>query len=511
MYEPNVFEKSVSGRVGYQLPKLDVPNRDIADLLPIGSIRDGIDLPELSEPEVVRHLVRLGQRDFSVDGNMYPLGSCTMKYNPRIAEAVTALSGFANLHPHQDLKQAQGALQIMYELKQDLAEICGLPYVTLQPSAGSSGELTGIMVAHAYFSDKGELAQRRKILLPDSAHGTNPASAALYGYEVVNIKSDFEGNVDLDDLKAKCNGSTAMFMLTNPSTLGLFDPNLKEIADIIHGAGALFYGDGANFNALVGKVKFGGILDIMHYNLHKTFGTPHGGGGPGSGPIAVTEALRRYLPDQEILKQGDTYFLGVNIPASIGGVSTFNGAFGVMTRAHAYIRSMGPDGLRQVAEDAVLSANYLRVMLKRQGWKILHDKPCMHEVVVDASDLFGDHQFDKGLLTELGIGHLHETTVIANALMDYDFHPPTVDFPRGNVLMIEPTETESLPTLDEFLNVMGEIRGIARGENPEELLRHPISTSVGRVNAALADRVVRPTYDIATSPATLEKLAKFRK
>src|SRR5205823_2185165 len=391
--------------------------------------------------DLVRHFTQLSSRNLGVDTGLHPLGSCTMKYNPRINERLAALSGFAALHPLQEEDGAQGALELEWRLQEILAEVTGLDAVSLQPAAGSQGELTGLMLVRAYFDERGESEQRRKVVIPDTAHGTNPASVTMAGFEVTHVKTDPRGNIDVDDLREKVDEHTAALMLTNPSTLGLFDENIEEIAAIFHDAGALMYYDGANLNAVCGISRPGDMgFDIVHINLHKTFSQPHGGGGPGGGPIAVRDILEPYLPVPAVVRDGDAYALDFDRPKSIGKVRGYSGPFGVFVRSYAFIRIYGP-GLREMSEAAVLNANYLLARLK-DAYDLPFDRLCMHEFVLSARSLKREH----------GISALD----VAKRLMDYGFHPPTIYFPLvvPEALMIEPTETEAKETLDAFVDAM---------------------------------------------------------
>ncbi len=441
MNELLLFEMSSPGRMGCRLPELDVPPAP----LPEGFVRDDLPLPEVSEREVVGHFTRLSQLNFSVDTVFYPLGSCTMKYNPRINEDMARLPGFAHIHPGQDPATVQGALQLVYELQGYLAEIAGLPAVSLQPAAGAHGELTGMLIIWAYHRHQGDGEKRRRILVPDSAHGTNPASAAMCGYSVVTIPSDERGNIDVRELDQQMDDSVAGLMLTNPNTLGLFEEHILEVSDLVHARGGLIYCDGANMNALLGTARPGDLgMDVLHYNLHKTFSTPHGGGGPGAGATAVTEELGPFLPAPVVVKGGDgRYTFDYDRPLSIGRVRAFDGNFAVMVRAYTYIRSLGAAGLRAVADNAVLNANYLEERLK-EAYDLSYDRRCMHECV-----LSGRRQ------AKLGV----HTLDIAKRLIDYGFHPPTIYFPLivPEALMIEPTETESRETLDAFADALLQI------------------------------------------------------
>jgi len=474
MTEPLLFELSSPGRVGCRLPELDVPEAPLPEKL----LRQELALPEVSEREVVQHFTRLSQLNFSIDTGFYPLGSCTMKYNPKLHEEVARLAGFTEIHPWQSESMVQGALQLMYELQQYLAEITGLPGVSLQPVAGAHGELTGMLIVRAYHLHRGDEG-RSVVLVPDSAHGTNPATAAMCGYEVLTVPSDSRGNMDAHELERVMDETVAGLMLTNPNTLGLFEEHILQVADIVHEAGGLIYCDGANMNALLGIAKPGELgTDVLHLNLHKTFSTPHGGGGPGGGATAVTEELTPFLPVPVVaLRQeqetGTRYYLDHGRPLSIGRVSGFNGNFGVMVKAYAYLRSLGASGLRQVSENAVLNANYLLHQLK--GYYFLpYDRLCLHECV-----------FSGRSQAKLGV----QTVDIAKRLIDLGFHPPTVYFPLivDEALMIEPTETESLETLDAFVSAMRQIAREAETE-PELVRDAPHTTPVSRLDEATAAR-----------------------
>jgi glycine dehydrogenase subunit 2 len=467
-----IFERSVADRFAYNLPECDVPRRETAGLIPPALCRkNAAELPELSEADVLRHFVEISKDNHGVLSGFYPLGSCTMKYNPAINEAVASLAGFADTHP---LINCQGNLQLMYELQGMLAEITGMDSFSLQPAAGAHGEYAGLMVIRAYHEKNGNPA-RTKILVPDSAHGTNPASASMVGLETVQIKSDENGNVDLADLRANVDGQLAGLMLTNPNTLGLFEINVKEIAEIIHQAGGLLYYDGANQNAIMGISRPGDMgFDVMHLNLHKTFSTPHGGGGPGSGPVGVKKELTPFLPCPAIIMDDEgRYRLDYNRPDSIGRVRSFYGNFAIMARAYAYILSMGAAGLRSASENAVLNANYLMFRLK-EFMKIEYSRICMHEFVAS-----GTPQKEKGV----------STLDIAKRMLDFGVHPPTVYFPLivREAMMFEPTESESKQTLDGFAEIM---RGIIAevDENPESLKTAPHHTSVGRLDDVQAAR-----------------------
>ena len=473
MAEPLIYELSSPGRVGVTLPDPDVPSARLPD----GFLRQDLPLPELAEVDVVRHFVRLSQLNYGVDVGLYPLGSCTMKYNPKINEDACRLPGFAFTHPLQDPDTAQGNLSLMYHVQEWLKEIGGFAGVSLQPAAGAHGEMTGILIIRAYHQHRGDI-KRTKILIPDSAHGTNPASTAMVGLQVVELPSDKRGNVDLDALRAACDETVAGLMLTNPNTLGLFEEHVQEVIQQIHRCGGLVYGDGANMNALLGIVRPGDLgFDLLHYNLHKTFSTPHGGGGPGSGPVGVSEKLVDYLPgpivamtDQGTEEEPPAF--GLVIPAkSIGRVKAFHGHFGMLVRAYTYMRMQGKSGLRAVSDHAVLNANYLRARL-REAYHIPHDRICMHEFVAMGQweEAPGVHALD-----------------IAKRLMDYGFHPPTNYFPLivREALMIEPTETESKRTLDAFADALLKIAQEARTD-PEILKTAPHVTPVGRLDEVRA-------------------------
>src|SRR6266498_4368883 len=421
-----IFERSKPGRRAAAVPKPNLPVPELPEGL---RRRQAPRLPEIAEPEIVRHFTALADRTFGIDTGFYPLGSCTMKHNPRVNERVVGLPGFRDLHPLQEEDGAQGALELMWRLQEILAEVAGLPAVSLQPAAGSQGELTGLMLMRAYFADRGEGETRRKIVIPDTAHGTNPASVTMGGYELTPVQTDPRGNIDVEDLRAKVDEGTAGLMLTNPSTLGLFDENIEEITRIFHEAGALMYYDGANLNAVCGISRPGDMgFDIVHFNLHKTFSQPHGGGGPGGGPIAVREMLEPFLPVPAVVRDGDEFRLDHDRPKSIGKVRGFTGPCGVFVRSYAYIRTYGPQ-LREMSEAAVLNANYLLARLK-EAYDLPFDRLCMHEFVLSARRLKKDY----------GVSALD----VAKRLMDFDIHPPTVYFPLivPEALMIEPTETE---------------------------------------------------------------------
>lgn len=472
---PVIFERSAQGKRSYLLPELDVPEVPVEEIIPQKLLRrEPLPLPEVTEPEVVRHYVGLSRRNHGVDVGFYPLGSCTMKYNPKVNEDIAHLPGFANVHPYEPEEMAQGILDLLYNLEQMLCEIAGLSECTLQPAAGAHGELTGLFIIKAYHRFRGDEASRTQILIPDSAHGTNPASAAMCGYEVIEVPSDSRGGIDIAVLQELVGPRTAGLMLTNPNTLGLFDENTAKIAEIVHNAGGLLYYDGANANAILGKSRPGDMgFDIVHFNLHKTFSTPHGGGGPGAGPICVKKELAPFLPVPRIVLDGGFYRLDYNRPHSIGKVKNFYGNIGVAVRAYAYIRRLGGEGLERVAEAAVLNANYLLACLKDK-YNVPYERVCKHEFV-----LSGKKQ------TQFGV----RTLDIAKRLLDYGIHAPTVYFPLivEEAMMIEPTETESKDTLDAFVEVMRKIAEEAE-TNPDLLTGAPHNTVVGRLDETYAAR-----------------------
>ncbi len=475
-----IYEKSQPGRRGLAVPRPDLPVPEVPAAL---ARRAPPRLPELAEPEVLRHFTALSTRNFGVDTGFYPLGSCTMKYNPRVNERLVNLPGFRDLHPLADDESAQGALELQWRLGEILREVTGLDAVSLQPAAGAQGELTGLLTIRAYHESRGETAQRTHIVIPDSAHGTNPASVTMSGYQVTHVTTDARGNIDVDDLRGKVDEHTAGLMLTNPSTLGLFDENIEQIRDIFRGAGALMYYDGANLNAVCGISRPGDMgFDIVHINLHKTFSQPHGGGGPGGGPIAVRESLARFLPAPVVVRDGDVFRLDHDRPDSIGKVRGYSGPFGVFVRSYAFMRSWGP-GLREMSEAAVLNANYLLARLK-EAYDVPFDRLCMHEFVLSARTLKHEH----------GITALD----VAKRLMDFDFHPPTIYFPLivSEALMIEPTETEAKETLDAFVAAMLEIAREA-AEEPETVRSAPHGRPVERLDEVRAARepVVRHRFD----------------
>ncbi len=476
MTEPLIYDLGSPGRKGVEMPAPDVPLAE----LPEEWVREELDLPEVSEVDVVRHFTRLSQMNHGVDKGMYPLGSCTMKYNPRLNEDMARLPGFALLHPYQDESTIQGALEVMYNTQEWLKELGGFAGVTLQPAAGAHGEFTGVLMMRAYHQDRGD-TKRNKVLIPDSAHGTNPATTSMSGLIVVEIPSDERGNVDIDALRSECDDTVVGIMITNPNTLGLFEEQIEEVIGLVHGCGGLVYGDGANFNALMGIVKPGDLgFDVMHFNLHKTFSTPHGGGGPGAGPVGASERLVSFLPGpnveivEESTGEDELPLYGFVMPEkSIGRVKAFYGQFGVIVRALAYMLVNGGDGLRRVSEMAVLNANYLRVKLN-DTYHVPYDRICMHEFVCeghfdDAPDI---HALD-----------------ISKRLIDFGFHPPTNYFPLivHEALMIEPTETESKGTLDSFIDAMRQIAREAH-ENPDLLHDAPHNAPVKRLDEVSAAR-----------------------
>jgi glycine dehydrogenase subunit 2 len=491
--ELTIYERSRPGRRAFVAPALDVPERSLDELL-APEFRRGEPprLPEVAEPEIVRHYNRLSKRNFDLDTGFYPLGSCTMKHNPKLHERVAALPGHAHLHPLQEPARAQGALELMWRLQRALSEIAGLPHVSLHPSAGAHGELAGVLLTRAFHEDRGE--HRTKVLVPDNAHGTNPATVTMGGYDVVHVGTDPGGNVDLDDLRAKSNEEVACLMLTNPSTVGLFETGIEEIERIVHGVGATLYYDGAKLNAIMGICRPGDMgFDIVHFNLHKTFTQPHGGGGPGAGPIAVSERIESYLPRPQVVLRHDgsdgadaVYDLDYDRPKSIGRLRGFQGNYGVFVRAYAYIRSLGALGLREVSEVAVLNANYLLARLRQEGVLELlpaaYERLCMHEFVLSGAPM----------KRELKI----RTLDLAKRLLDHGVHPPTVYFPLivDEALLIEPTETETKETLDAFADAVAEILREAR-EDPEIARNAPYTTPVRRLDEAAAAKqpVIRQT------------------
>lgn len=475
MAELSVFELSAKGRLGFRFPNSDVPEYPLPDSL----LREELPLPEISEIDVVRHFTKLSQKNYAIDLGFYPLGSCTMKYNPKINEVTARLAGFSLTHPLQPIDTVQGNLYLLYKLQEYLMEISGFSGITLQPAAGAQGELVGALIIRKYHLDNGN-KHRTKMLIPDSAHGTNPATSAMAGFDVIPLPSDKRGNVDIKALRELCDDQLAGLMLTNPNTLGLFDENIHSVIEIVHEAGGLVYGDGANLNALLGITRPGDLgFDIMHFNLHKTFSTPHGGGGPGSGPVAVADYLIDYLPDPivTVVDKGDEEnppLYGFLRPAkTIGRLKSYHGHFGVLVRAYTYIRMLGAAGLKDTALKAVLNANYLCSKLK-ETYTLPYDRTCMHEFVLEGvwKDIPDIHALD-----------------IAKRLIDYNFHPPTNYFPLivHEALMIEPTESESLETLDQFVEAMLKIAEEARTK-PELLHEAPHNTPVRRCDELKAAR-----------------------
>lgn len=469
-----IFEISRPGRRACFLPQCDVPEKDMEKLIPVEYLRKNVpELPEVSEVDAVRHFTQLSQRNHGVDSGFYPLGSCTMKYNPKVNEAVARLDGFTKVHPYQPEETVQGSLELMYQMEKMLAEVAGMERVTLQPAAGAHGEMTGQMIIKAYHEHRGDF-RRTKMVVPDAAHGTNPASAVMAGFDVIEVKSNERGGVDLDSLKSLMSDEIAGLMLTNPNTLGLFDENIKEIADIIHQAGGLLYYDGANTNAIMGITRPGDMgFDVVHFNLHKTFSTPHGGGGPGSGPVGVKKELVPFLPRPVVEFKEGRYFLDYDRPLSIGKVQGFYGNFNVVVKAYAYILNVGGEGLRQASEAAVLNANYIAGKLK-DLYLLPYDRICMHECVLSCQ-----RQKDKGV----------STLDVAKRLLDFGFHPPTIYFPMivHEALMIEPTDPESKETLDEFIQALRQIAEEVN-HNPEIVKEAPHHTPVARLDETRAAR-----------------------
>jgi glycine dehydrogenase subunit 2 len=494
--EELIFDRSQTGRIGYRLPKLDVEETNLDEILP-PELRRTDDLegvPEVSEVDVIRHFTRISTWNYSIDLGMYPLGSCTMKYNSRLNEKTARIAGFANLHPLAPESESQGALELIYQLQEDLAEITGLPGVSLQPAAGAQGEMTGVLLIRAFLDKRvGEVSKyRRVMLIPDSAHGTNPASAALAGFTVKTIRSTAEGLTDLEHLKMLCDeGGIAGLMLTNPNTVGIFEKNIKQICETIHQAGGLVYMDGANMNALVGVARPGDMgVDVIHLNLHKTFSTPHGGGGPGCGPCCCTAELEPFLPVPRIIKDDENYRLDFNRPESIGRVKAFFGNFGMMIRALSYIQTHGADGLKEATEAAVLNARYLAHLLKEDYDKPFDSDP-MHEVIFSHKK-----QSRKGV----------HTLDIAKRLIDYGFHPMTIYFPLivEGAMLIEPTESVGRQDLDAFVEAMKDIN-IEAQENPQLVIDAPHSTRIGRLDEATAAR--KPVLRWKSDMESLSKTA----
>lgn len=471
---PLIFERSREGRYAYSLPQSDIKTDSVESILDDKFIRKNkAEFPEVAELDLVRHYTELSNKNFGVDSGFYPLGSCTMKYNPKINEKVARIPGFAESHPLQEEEQVQGSLEIVYSLQEELKEITGMDEVTLQPAAGAHGEWTALMIFKAYHLDNGE-GHRDEVIVPDSAHGTNPASASFAGFKAVTVKSNERGEVDIEDLKRVVNENTAAIMLTNPNTLGIFEKNIMEIREIVHEAGGLLYYDGANLNAIMDKVRPGDMgFDAVHLNLHKTFTGPHGGGGPGSGPVGVKKELASYLPKPMVIKDGDTFKYDNDIKNSIGRVKPFYGNFGIYLRAYTYIRTMGAEGLREVSEAAVLNANYIKASLK-DHYEIPYEQYCKHEFV-----LSGSKQKEHGV----------RTLDMAKRLLDFGVHPPTIYFPLNveEGMMIEPTETESKETLDYFIDAMIQIAEEAKNDS-DKVLEAPHSTIIDRLDETTAAR-----------------------
>jgi len=483
-----IFQKGAPGRRAFMCPDMDVPRVDVSELLPARFRRSQAPrLPEVSEPEIVRHYVGISKRNFDLDSGFYPLGSCTMKHNPRLHERVAALPGHARLHPLQDPERAQGALELMWNLQHALSEVSGLPHVSLQPSAGSHGELAGVLLTRAYHEGRGQT--RHKVLTPDTAHGTNPATVTMAGFEVVKLATNADGGIDIEDLRAKADTDVACLMLTNPNTLGVFDPNIAEIAEIVHGVGATLYYDGANLNAVMGISRPGDMgFDIVHFNLHKSFTQPHGGGGPGSGPIAVSERIAPFLPVPVIVCDEQGAFDLDHAPGegvgskSIGRLRGFQGNYGCFVRSYAYIRSLGGNGLKDASEVAVLNANYLLARLKEHGvaqyLPLAYGELCMHEFVLSGGPMKRELQI--------------KTLDLAKRLLDFGFHPPTVYFPLlvEEALMVEPTETETKETLDAFADAIAAILKEA-AVDPTIAQSAPYSTPVRRLDEVAAAKAPR--------------------
>ncbi|SDN07294.1 aminomethyl-transferring glycine dehydrogenase subunit GcvPB [Sediminibacillus halophilus] len=471
---PLIFEHSKLGRTSYSLPELEIEGFNLKEEIdPVYIREEAPELPEVSELQIIRHYTALSKRNHGVDSGFYPLGSCTMKYNPKMNEDVARLEGFSHIHPYQDTKTVQGALKMMYDLQTSLAAITGMHEVTLQPAAGAQGEWTGLMMIRAYHEANGDW-NRTKVIVPDSAHGTNPASATVAGFEAVTVKSNERGTVDLQDLKRVVGEDTAALMLTNPNTLGLFEENIVEMAEIVHQAGGKLYYDGANLNAIMGYARPGDMgFDVVHLNLHKTFTGPHGGGGPGSGPVGVSEELARFLPKPILTESNGEYYFDEDRPDSIGRVKPYFGNFGINLRAYTYIRTMGAEGLKKVSEFAVLNANYMMRRLQEE-YELPYTQHCKHEFV-----LSGKRQ------KKLGV----RTLDIAKRLLDFGYHPPTIYFPLNveEALMVEPTETESKETLDGFIDTMIQISNEAK-ENPELVQEAPYHTVVKRMDETTAAR-----------------------
>lgn len=476
---PLIFERSVSGKEGFRLNEPDVPKKDLSDTIGEGLLRDGVALPEVSEVDVIRHYTELSQMNYGVDNGFYPLGSCTMKYNPKINEEIASIPNFTDVHPYTPEELVQGTLKFMYDAQNVLSEITGMDHFTLMPAAGAHGELTSILIMKKYLKHKGE--NRTKVIVPDSAHGTNPATAKQAGFEIVEVSSYENGLVNTEELKELVDEDVAALMLTNPNTLGLFEKEIKEIADILHSKGALLYYDGANLNAIVGTARPGDMgFDAVHLNLHKTFSTPHGGGGPGSGAVGVKDFLKDFLPKPVVNLKDDKYYLDYDIPHSIGKMRSFYGNIGVVLKAYAFIRSLGPEGIREMGEIATLNSNYLLNRIK-DYYEVSVDTVHKHEFVISCSQLKKDYDV--------------RAIDVAKRLLDYGFHPPTIYFPLivDEALMIEPTESESKEGLDDFADALIKIYEEAK-ENPELLKEAPHDTPVRRLDETKAARKRVLTY-----------------
>lgn len=476
-YDKLIFELSKEGRVGYSLPPLDID--EVRELIPKEYLREkDVKLPEVSENQVVRHYNALSRINYGVDTGFYPLGSCTMKYNPKINERVAKIPSMTRLHPYQDVEDTRGALEMMYTLEERLADISGMDRVTLQPAAGAQGEMVGLMMIKSYHEKNNE-SKRKYIIVPDSAHGTNPSSAQVVGFEIIEVGADERGNVDIEELKTHINDELAGLMLTNPSTLGLFEENILEIADLVHNAGGLLYYDGANMNAIMGRAKPGEMgFDVMHFNLHKSFSTPHGGGGPGSGPVGVKERLVPFLPVPVVERKNDIYYLDYEREDSIGRVRSYYGNYGILLRAYTYINTMGSTGIEEVSNLAVVNANYLRIRLSKI-YDIAIDRVCKHEFVIKNPN--------KNNVSTLDI---------AKRIIDYGYHPPTIYFPQivDGAIMIEPTEVESKEMMDEFIEAMVDIKSEVEA-TPENVLEAPKTTYIQRVDEVKAARDINVKFE----------------